>query len=65
MTIKSVSCDWGFDSEAQEDRCGICHGDGTQCLTNRANFTQLNGFGKMNLNKKTKINNTEYNFRLY
>lgn len=26
-----MGCDWGIDSEAQEDRCGICNGDGKNC----------------------------------
>ncbi|XP_054159564.1 A disintegrin and metalloproteinase with thrombospondin motifs 7-like [Oppia nitens] len=42
---RSVSCDWNFDSESQEDRCGICGGDSTQCLTIKGNFNQTKGFG--------------------
>ncbi|KAF7997831.1 hypothetical protein HCN44_009229 [Aphidius gifuensis] len=30
---RKVGCDWTVDSDATEDRCGICHGDGTQCET--------------------------------
>ncbi|CAL1290601.1 unnamed protein product [Larinioides sclopetarius] len=42
---RHVACDWAIDSEAQEDRCGVCHGDGTQCLTIRGNFTLRLGLG--------------------
>ncbi|XP_050293603.1 A disintegrin and metalloproteinase with thrombospondin motifs 7-like isoform X2 [Anthonomus grandis grandis] len=28
---KAVGCDDKLDSEAVEDRCGVCNGDGTQC----------------------------------
>ncbi|XP_054711057.1 A disintegrin and metalloproteinase with thrombospondin motifs 7-like [Uloborus diversus] len=42
---RHVACDWAIDSEAQEDRCGVCHGDGTQCLTMRGNFTLRIGLG--------------------
>lgn len=30
---QKVGCDWKLDSNATEDRCGICHGDGTSCKT--------------------------------
>lgn len=33
MDEQKVGCDWAVDSDATEDRCGICHGDGTQCET--------------------------------
>ncbi|XP_063874225.1 A disintegrin and metalloproteinase with thrombospondin motifs 7-like isoform X1 [Scylla paramamosain] len=42
---KRVACDWTIDGEAQEDRCGQCHGDGTQCVTNRGVFNQTIGSG--------------------
>lgn len=42
---RHVGCDWGIESSAQEDRCGICHGDGTQCLTIRGTFDQKTGIG--------------------
>lgn len=29
--IQKVGCDWIIDSDRQEDRCGICGGDGKQC----------------------------------
>lgn len=42
---RRVSCDWGIETSAQEDRCGICHGDGTRCITVRKEFTQKEGLG--------------------
>lgn len=26
-----MGCDWVLDSDAVDDECGICKGDGTQC----------------------------------
>ncbi|GAB6026415.1 ADAM metallopeptidase with thrombospondin type 1 motif [Chamberlinius hualienensis] len=42
---RKVACDWIIDSDAQEDRCGLCHGDGTQCQTIRGEFNQKSGSG--------------------
>lgn len=42
---RRVSCDWGIETSAQEDRCGICHGDGTRCITVHKEFTQKEGIG--------------------
>lgn len=33
------------DSEATEDRCGICHGDGTQCETTSGIYDKNDGPG--------------------
>lgn len=38
-----MACDWGIDSKAQEDRCGLCHGDGTQCTTVRGSYNETEG----------------------
>ncbi|XP_064474281.1 A disintegrin and metalloproteinase with thrombospondin motifs 7-like isoform X2 [Ornithodoros turicata] len=51
---KRVACDWGIESSAQEDRCGICHGDGTQCITVRKEFTQKQGLGYIEVGKIPK-----------
>lgn len=29
--LQKVGCDWVFDSDAIEDKCGVCKGDGTKC----------------------------------
>lgn len=31
MMLQKVGCDWVFDSDAIEDKCGVCKGDGTKC----------------------------------
>lgn len=43
--LQKVGCDWSVDSDATEDRCGICHGDGTQCVTIRGSYDKNEGPG--------------------
>ena len=40
-----MGCDWEIDSDAREDRCGICHGDGTACKTVLDQFNKTEGLG--------------------
>ncbi|XP_031161560.1 A disintegrin and metalloproteinase with thrombospondin motifs 12 [Sander lucioperca] len=42
---KAVGCDYGIDSNAVEDRCGVCLGDGTSCETVYKSFDEGDGFG--------------------
>uniref|UniRef100_A0A4W6BM93 ADAM metallopeptidase with thrombospondin type 1 motif, 12 n=1 Tax=Lates calcarifer TaxID=8187 RepID=A0A4W6BM93_LATCA len=42
---KEVGCDYGIDSNAVEDRCGVCLGDGTSCETVYKSFDEAEGFG--------------------
>ncbi|XP_024946984.1 A disintegrin and metalloproteinase with thrombospondin motifs 7 isoform X2 [Cephus cinctus] len=42
---RKVGCDWTVDSDASEDRCGICHGDGTQCETTAGLYKKNEGPG--------------------
>ncbi|XP_068461120.1 A disintegrin and metalloproteinase with thrombospondin motifs 12-like [Clinocottus analis] len=42
---KAVGCDNGIDSNAEEDRCGVCLGDGTSCETVYESFDSEAGFG--------------------
>ncbi|XP_008283158.1 A disintegrin and metalloproteinase with thrombospondin motifs 12 [Stegastes partitus] len=42
---KEVGCDYGIDSNAEEDRCGVCLGDGTSCETVYKSFDEGEGFG--------------------
>ncbi|XP_015187266.1 PREDICTED: A disintegrin and metalloproteinase with thrombospondin motifs 7-like isoform X2 [Polistes dominula] len=42
---RKVGCDWIVDSDATEDRCGICHGDGTQCETTNGIYDKNDGSG--------------------
>ncbi|XP_046737583.1 A disintegrin and metalloproteinase with thrombospondin motifs 7 [Diprion similis] len=42
---KKVGCDWVVESDATEDRCGVCHGDGTQCKTTTGQYDKNEGPG--------------------
>uniref|UniRef100_A0A665WJ41 A disintegrin and metalloproteinase with thrombospondin motifs 12-like n=1 Tax=Echeneis naucrates TaxID=173247 RepID=A0A665WJ41_ECHNA len=42
---KVVGCDYGIDSNAVEDRCGVCLGDGTSCEMVYKSFDRAEGFG--------------------
>ncbi|TRY71432.1 hypothetical protein DNTS_011669 [Danionella cerebrum] len=46
---KEVGCDFGINSNAKEDRCGVCLGDGSTCETVKDNFVEQDGFGYMDL----------------
>ena len=40
MYLKPVGCDWVLHSNSKEDKCGICHGDGSSCETKKFNFNK-------------------------
>uniref|UniRef100_A0A3P8ZGM4 Peptidase M12B domain-containing protein n=1 Tax=Esox lucius TaxID=8010 RepID=A0A3P8ZGM4_ESOLU len=42
---KEVGCDYGIESNAVEDRCGVCLGDGSSCETVHMTFDGGDGFG--------------------
>ncbi|XP_039072725.1 A disintegrin and metalloproteinase with thrombospondin motifs 7 [Hyaena hyaena] len=42
---KNVGCDFEIDSGAVEDRCGVCHGNGSTCHTVSATFEESEGLG--------------------
>ncbi|XP_053530456.1 A disintegrin and metalloproteinase with thrombospondin motifs 12 isoform X2 [Ictalurus punctatus] len=42
---KEVGCDYAINSNAQEDRCGVCLGDGSSCETLNDTYTQREGYG--------------------
>lgn len=44
--LQEVGCDFGIDSNAVEDRCGVCLGDGTSCKTVHKTFDEGEGFGE-------------------
>ncbi|XP_031426378.1 A disintegrin and metalloproteinase with thrombospondin motifs 12 isoform X2 [Clupea harengus] len=46
---KAVGCDYGIDSNAEEDRCGVCLGDGSTCQTVHENFDQPDGYGYVDM----------------
>ncbi|KAL3244077.1 hypothetical protein MRX96_047329 [Rhipicephalus microplus] len=51
---RRVSCDWGIETSAREDRCGICHGDGTRCITVHKEFSQKEGIGYTEIGRVPK-----------
>lgn len=46
MLTQLVGCDWGIQSDAVEDSCGICHGDGSTCNKVTTSFEEESGNGK-------------------
>ncbi|XP_075994726.1 A disintegrin and metalloproteinase with thrombospondin motifs 12-like [Genypterus blacodes] len=46
---KEVGCDYGIDSNAVEDRCGVCLGDGTSCQTVYKSFDGGESFGYVDI----------------
>ncbi|XP_011793835.1 PREDICTED: uncharacterized protein LOC105509271 [Colobus angolensis palliatus] len=40
---KNVGCDFEIDSGAMEDRCGVCHGNGSTCHTVSGTFEEAEG----------------------
>lgn len=44
--LQNVGCDYEIDSNAVEDRCGVCHGDGSTCHTVKKMFEDSEGLGK-------------------
>ncbi|XP_057396903.1 A disintegrin and metalloproteinase with thrombospondin motifs 12 isoform X1 [Balaenoptera acutorostrata] len=46
---KMVGCDYEIDSNATEDRCGVCLGDGSACQTVKKVFQQKEGSGYVDI----------------
>uniref|UniRef100_A0A8D0L0W6 ADAM metallopeptidase with thrombospondin type 1 motif 7 n=1 Tax=Sphenodon punctatus TaxID=8508 RepID=A0A8D0L0W6_SPHPU len=46
---KNVGCDYEIDSNAVEDRCGVCHGDGSTCQTVKKTFEESEGLGYVDI----------------
>ncbi|XP_066510062.1 A disintegrin and metalloproteinase with thrombospondin motifs 12-like [Hoplias malabaricus] len=46
---KAVGCDYGIDSTAEEDRCGVCLGDGSSCETVKESYTVREGQGYVDM----------------
>ncbi|CAN9506580.1 unnamed protein product [Ophioblennius macclurei] len=42
---QKIGCDYVVDSNAVEDRCGVCRGNGSTCTTVRKSFNQSEGLG--------------------
>ncbi len=43
--LQEVGCDFGINSNAKEDSCGVCLGDGSTCETVKENFVAQDGVG--------------------
>ncbi|KAG8440824.1 hypothetical protein GDO86_006527 [Hymenochirus boettgeri] len=46
---KNVGCDHEIDSNAVEDRCGVCHGDDSTCHTVQKTFEDSDGLGYVDI----------------
>uniref|UniRef100_A0A8C8R543 ADAM metallopeptidase with thrombospondin type 1 motif 7 n=1 Tax=Pelusios castaneus TaxID=367368 RepID=A0A8C8R543_9SAUR len=46
---KNVGCDYEIDSNAAEDRCGVCRGDGSTCRTVKRTFEESEGLGYVDI----------------
>ncbi|XP_051890079.1 A disintegrin and metalloproteinase with thrombospondin motifs 12-like [Pristis pectinata] len=42
---KTVGCDYEIESNAVEDQCGVCHGNGSFCQTVKKTFEESEGLG--------------------
>ncbi|XP_078076494.1 A disintegrin and metalloproteinase with thrombospondin motifs 12-like [Mustelus asterias] len=42
---KTVGCDYEIESNAVEDQCGVCHGNGSSCQTVKKTFEESEGLG--------------------
>lgn len=45
FVLQNLGCDYVIDSTAVEDRCGVCHGNGSTCTTVRRTFEETEGLG--------------------
>ncbi|KAJ4433156.1 hypothetical protein ANN_15413 [Periplaneta americana] len=50
-----VGCDWEVDSDAKEDRCGVCHGNGNECKTLKGLYTKREGSGRNLLTRQITL----------
>ncbi|XP_078097325.1 A disintegrin and metalloproteinase with thrombospondin motifs 7-like [Mustelus asterias] len=46
---KNVGCDYEIDSNALEDRCGVCQGNGSTCETVKKTFDKTEGLGYVDI----------------
>ena len=56
-----MGCDYGIDSNAVEDRCGVCLGDGSSCETVYKTFDGGEGFGEFFVQRDAKNLQTSSN----
>uniref|UniRef100_A0A3B4YUI4 ADAM metallopeptidase with thrombospondin type 1 motif 7 n=1 Tax=Seriola lalandi dorsalis TaxID=1841481 RepID=A0A3B4YUI4_SERLL len=46
---KNIGCDYVIESSAVEDRCGVCHGNGSTCTTVKRTFEESEGLGYVDI----------------
>ncbi|XP_066504179.1 A disintegrin and metalloproteinase with thrombospondin motifs 7 [Hoplias malabaricus] len=46
---KNIGCDYEIDSNAVEDRCGVCSGNGSTCETVKKTFEETEGLGYVDI----------------
>ncbi|KAL1007674.1 hypothetical protein UPYG_G00090020 [Umbra pygmaea] len=46
---KNVGCDYEIESNALEDRCGVCQGNGSTCETVKKTFEESEGLGYVDI----------------
>ncbi|XP_035008592.2 A disintegrin and metalloproteinase with thrombospondin motifs 7 [Hippoglossus stenolepis] len=46
---KNLGCDYVIESSAVEDRCGVCHGNGSTCTTVKKTFEESEGLGYVDI----------------
>uniref|UniRef100_A0A8B9L0N7 ADAM metallopeptidase with thrombospondin type 1 motif 7 n=1 Tax=Astyanax mexicanus TaxID=7994 RepID=A0A8B9L0N7_ASTMX len=46
---KNIGCDYEIDSNAVEDRCGVCQGNGSTCETVKKTFEDSEGLGYVDI----------------
>lgn len=56
---QKVGCDWTVDSDAKEDKCGVCHGNGEQCDTILGFYNTTTGSGEVTSHQ---INKPQWNY---
>uniref|UniRef100_A0A7N6B7Q9 Peptidase M12B domain-containing protein n=1 Tax=Anabas testudineus TaxID=64144 RepID=A0A7N6B7Q9_ANATE len=53
--VSKIGCDYMIDSTAIEDRCGVCHGNGSTCTTVRRTFEESEGLGNHFNEERTRL----------
>ncbi|TMS13657.1 A disintegrin and metalloproteinase with thrombospondin motifs 7 [Larimichthys crocea] len=48
-SAENVGCDYVIESNAVEDRCGVCNGNGSTCTTVRRMFEESEGLGYVDI----------------
>ncbi len=58
--LQNVGCDFGIESNAVEDRCGVCNGNGSTCTTVRRTFEETEGLGMFPLMVSPPLNQHDF-----